>query len=632
MSTIHACFQFSSEVTDSRLRQMLDTSSYWRPDHQSWVFSEDRQCGLAKASLWQTALSRLDQAYLDTQANLMICSNARVDNRDVLGHLLGIDEATLRSLPDNQLILRAYQKWNSDCPKYILGDFAFIIWDQAREELYAARDHFGTKLLLFSVTDQGVMLSNEPKVFLDTEWVTPVVKESWLVESLSNNLRGPTAPIYHNLDLLPAAHWMRAGRQGLTVQRYWHLADDNRYLDQRPEDLFDLLRSRFSQAVQRRLSTDYPLSCELSEGLDSNGIAGFAAELEPERTIHTLSYSCIALNDQTRPIWGKTYQDIFEMLEMHKNLRPIWTDDEDNRMHAIKRLYQNTGGVFSLPGAWLWHCELASHQQSRVMLSGWGGDHCVSSYGDFLDSELLTGLKLRKLDKLIRAKYRRGRGAPPWKAWVGLLMKHLTPNYYYERTKRRGGLEHALWERQKLCFVKPEWLSRYQIVDKLDAFTRGYQRKTVKEHHRRELFEIGVESRLIDCELSARQHRLEYRYPMLDVELVELAYNLPSELKSYQGIERYPFRRVLEGVTTRKIQWRVKSDVNLPNVEFLRALTQDENETIVDVLDSSLIRPYVNRPDLDQSAGESAFFLRQLLTLAPHYQYLIQRNAEVTQA
>lgn len=635
MSTIHACYLYERDVTHATLQLMLSTSDYWSPDDKTVVINSDNRCGLAKASLWQSRLSEQDQAYFDERAGLMICANARIDNREDLSKHLGIDNTALTSLPDNQLILRAYQKWGADCPKYLLGDFVFIIWDEARQELYAARDHFGTKFLLFSMGPEGVMLSNEPRAFIETEWISPDIRESWLVESLVNVLGPRTAPIYHDLELVPAAHWLRIGRTGVVIERYWELTDDAQFEDKDPDDLIDLLKKRFTVAVQRRTKTEFPLTCELSEGLDSNGIAGMAAMLEPNRTIYTLSYQCVALNDETRPVWEKTYQDIFEMLDMHANLQAIWTDETPDGNAVISKVYEDTAGVFSLNGGWIWHCDLASRTQSRVVLSGWGGDHCVTSYGDGCDSELFSSLKLLKLHRLIKTKHHRRRGASPIKAWVGLILKHATPSLYYQVVKRRKSLEKAMCDRFQLTFVKSSWLKKYKISQKLEAFTRGYQKRSVKQYHRRELFDIGVESRLIESELSARQHRTEFRYPMLDVELVEFAYNLPSELKCYQGIERYPFRRVLQGLTTKRIQWRVKADVNSPAFQRTSTLTAEDKDRLSGILADPLLRDYVDTPDfgatddnVPENVRENArFYFRNFLsTRVPHFEFLMKKG------
>ena len=629
MSTIHACYLYKKNVSNAILERMLSASDYWRPDDKTVVMSQGSRCGLAKASLWQSKLCEQDIARLDEGSGLMICANARIDNREVLAQHLGIEYVALARLSDSQLILRAYQKWGNQCPKYLLGDFVFVIWDDSRQEIYAARDHFGTKLLLFSMNSEGVMFSNEPKAFVETEWISPAIRESWLVESLVNVLGPPAMPIFHGLELVPAAHWLRIGRQGLVLEKYWELTDDSRFESEDPAYLIQLFKQRFRTAVQRRMKTEFPLSCELSEGLDSNGIAGMAATLEPDRTIHTLSYQCVSLNDKTKPVWENTYQDIFGMLAMHQNLQAIWTDDTPDGTAALSKAYEDTAGVFELRGGWIWHCNLASRVQSRVILSGWGGDHCASSYGDGYDSELLMSLNLLKLNRLIKTKHRRRRGASPIKAWIGLLIKHMTPSVYYQIVKRRKCLEKSLLDRLQSTPVKSIWLRQYEISKKIETFTRNYQKKSVKEVHRRELFDIGVERRLIDSELSARQHRMEFRYPMLDVELVEFTYNLPSELKCCLGVERYAFRRVLEGLTTKRIQWRVKADVNAPAVQRISHLTPEEKDRLTNIFFDPLLRDYMAAPVSYVQNEHAVFSFRNFLSMrVPHYEFLIEKGVK----
>lgn len=39
-------------------------------------------------------------------------------------------------MSDSQIILLAYSKWKEDVPKYLIGDFAFIIWDEKKRNLF----------------------------------------------------------------------------------------------------------------------------------------------------------------------------------------------------------------------------------------------------------------------------------------------------------------------------------------------------------------------------------------------------------------------------------------------------------------------------------------------------------------
>jgi asparagine synthetase B (glutamine-hydrolysing) len=46
---------------------------------------------------------------------------------------------------DTEVILAAYDFWNDECIEHFDGMFAFAIWDEKEQELFAARDRFGEK-------------------------------------------------------------------------------------------------------------------------------------------------------------------------------------------------------------------------------------------------------------------------------------------------------------------------------------------------------------------------------------------------------------------------------------------------------------------------------------------------------
>lgn len=622
MSTIHACLQPNQPVNVDTLKHMLSASDYWQPDASSQMMNATKICGMAKASLWNTVYSKEDEVYQDFRTKDIISANARIDNRLQLIHQLNLAKDT----PDNQIILAAYQKWKQDCPKYLLGDFVFIVWDEQKQQLFCARDHFGIKVLLYSTTNQGVMISNEPNAFFTSKWIEKRLKEKWLVELIWGLSPRPPETAYQQLEILPPAHTMLISSTGaIQIKRYWDLEDSEQWLNQPHEVLFSQLKKTFQLAVRDRLISDYPLACELSEGVDSNAIAGMAAKLQSETHIHTLSYQCQVLNEETAPIYEKTYQDIFEMLKMHPNLKPIWTERTFDP-ETPKDYVNNIGGTLALKGVFRWHCELAQQKNARVLLSGWGGDHCVTNYGDFYEDELLTGFKWVKLYQLLKAKHKRGRGGHPIKSTLALILKHSAPSLYQKRIRQRQGLEAALWERTQFSFLKQEWIEKYDLLNQLQTFTDGYRKKSVKAHHRRELFDIGVEGRLIDSELCARMHRMEFRFPMLDVRLVEMVYNFPSELKVYKGIERYHFRKIMNDLTTNRNQWRLKADVQHPNIDHFTTLNATQLLQLQSLLNTHLLRSYCHHTPLNCSNPHAQLITQTL----KKYRYFLEYYVNLT--
>jgi len=624
MSTIHCCFQPNVPHCADILSKMVEASDYWKPDATSRASSKNNTCHLAKAALFNTALSKKDNVYTDSQTGAIISANARLDNRAQLMRQLNLGKHTVT---DGELILNAYQRWGRMCPKYLLGDFVFIIWDEVNQKVFCARDHFGVKLLLYSRTDKGVMLSNEPNAFFTSGWLHKQLKESWLVNQLWGLGPTPVSTAYDGLEVVPAGHFIEIDAGGVTTESFWELTDDTQWKDMSDEELLRELKRRFRNAVEVRLESDYPLACELSEGLDSSGIAGYAAMIKPNDIIQTLSYECVALTEKTRPVWEKTYEDIFGMLNMHANLKPIWTEEpvaEEDKTTLIT----NTGGTFALRGAWLWHCKLAHQKDARVLLSGWGGDHCVSTYGDFYESELFNEFKWFTVHKLFQDKYKRGRGSHPLKAWIHLLMKHLMPGLSRWYVRAHSGLEQALWKRSQYSLLKEYYINRYRLISQLKVFTNGYRRYSTKAHHRRELFGIGLEQRLTDSELSARMYRVEFRYPMLDIPLVEFAYNLPSHLKIYRGIERYSFRYILEGVTTERVRWRLKADVNHPDRDYL-LLSEQERQELQDLLHTHLLQKYCHTKTFVIPAEEAKFVVNQFRSFSSVFRYFAENSIPV---
>lgn len=54
-----------------------------------------------------------------------------------------------QSRTDTEVILHAYLEWGEDCLHHFNGMFAFLLYDVEEEKLWAARDRFGVKPLLY---------------------------------------------------------------------------------------------------------------------------------------------------------------------------------------------------------------------------------------------------------------------------------------------------------------------------------------------------------------------------------------------------------------------------------------------------------------------------------------------------
>ncbi len=86
----------------------------------------------------------------------------------------------------------------------------------------------------------------------------------------------------------------------------------------------------------------------------------------------------------------------------------------------------------------------------------------------------------------------------------------------------------------------------------------------------------NIGERIEETFLLARQHGIEYRYPFLDVKLIEFFFSLPSKYKHKNGYGRYLYRSALKGVIPEQIRLRMdKVGTTIPNV--LPRVLKDED-------------------------------------------------------
>ena len=49
---------------------------------------------------------------------------------------LELPDRSMNEVGDSEFILAAYEKWGEECPKHLLGDFAFAIWDTRKRSCF----------------------------------------------------------------------------------------------------------------------------------------------------------------------------------------------------------------------------------------------------------------------------------------------------------------------------------------------------------------------------------------------------------------------------------------------------------------------------------------------------------------
>lgn len=112
---------------------MQQLSRYPADDARGW---QGQGIFLGCRAQWITPQSLNEKLpFYDPERRLAITADAIIDNRSELFGQLQVPYEDRDTIPDSLLILLAYEKWGDQTPVHLIGDFAFMIWDERKRSL-----------------------------------------------------------------------------------------------------------------------------------------------------------------------------------------------------------------------------------------------------------------------------------------------------------------------------------------------------------------------------------------------------------------------------------------------------------------------------------------------------------------
>ena len=221
MSAICGVYNRNQQPVDSRIVERMVAATPQRSvdGNDSWSHG----CiSLAHQHFHITPEDKLQEQPLHHElAQLVLTADARIDNRAELGELLDISRDDLAKLSDAGLILAAYVRWGDRCVQYLLGDFAFLIWDAPQRVVFAARDALGTRGLNYFINDNVAVFGSEIAHVLEHPDVPREINDRKIVEYLANVRCRDEETYYQAVHALPPGHCMKVTGDKVTTWCFW---------------------------------------------------------------------------------------------------------------------------------------------------------------------------------------------------------------------------------------------------------------------------------------------------------------------------------------------------------------------------------------------------------------------------
>jgi asparagine synthase (glutamine-hydrolysing) len=262
------------DAAESRARAARDHLRRRGPDGEG-IWS-DTHCALVHTRLAIIDLSP-GGAQPMQRDGLVITFNGEIFNYAEIRAELSQLGHSFRSNSDTEVILAGWRQWGTGLLPRIVGMFVFAIWDTATQTLFAARDRFGEKPLLYAVSGNRLAFGSDLQSCETMLGETRPVDAAALRAYFTLRFIPEPWSIASGIRKLPAGHWLRFDASGAKLERWYDLAASR---PARPTGRMAAeaeLRKRFDAAVQARLVADVPVGVFLSGGIDSALVAASVA-------------------------------------------------------------------------------------------------------------------------------------------------------------------------------------------------------------------------------------------------------------------------------------------------------------------------------------------------------------------
>lgn len=478
-----------------------------------------------------------------------LVADLRLDNRPELAAALAIPAERRDQMADADLLLAAWERWEAGCLDRLVGEFAFVLWDDHDRRLHLVRDMLGLRPLFYHRGDGFIAAATMAKGL----HALPEIPRAADFERLRAHLalaphRGSRS-FFAGVERVEPGSLVTIDSDGQIRATQWYRWDFPALPRLRdPREYVEGMRSILDRAVADRLRATGPISSHLSGGYDSSLVTATAARLLADRGGRLTAYTHVPLQHEPLDQWPETFQNEWPLAAMvaakHPNIEHVRVTAEHG---AIGDDMDRTFHYFEFPvlnlcnQVWLTEiCRLMNQRGQKVVLSGAFGNATVSQTGFERLADLFGRGRLVSWASeswALRRKQRNG--------WLWMLQMSLSPHLpsaWIHGLRTRLGRPRA--DLATVTALRAETLRKPSFQAELrDA---GYSDMPMVFGNPRDLATFLL--RRHDFTALVRKGQLaaygvDEREPTTDRRLVEFALGLPPELLLRQGQPRWIYHQ-----------------------------------------------------------------------------------------
>jgi asparagine synthase (glutamine-hydrolysing) len=467
----------------------------------------------------------------------------RQDHFTVLADIRLYNQENLRKefdfITPGEAFFKAFKKWGLQCVNHLNGDFAVVLIDERQKQVHLFRDHIGARPLVYHFDGKRLVFASNEFGLAKSGLVPLSLSEKTAVKRVFALFGNYPLTVFNSIYKLTPGHFATFSRKKKRITKYWKPEQIKTNQNLTYEDTITQLREKLIQATMSRV-TDGKIGTHVSGGLDSTGLACILADHLDDKSRIT-GYSWTPAN------YNEGYRDQYDERLFIKD----FVEDKHIHVNYLQNKSYERAKNSIVPDFEIQHIEqptmnAASQNGDSIVFSGWGGDEFVSLSLRSTFGHLFFRFKWLTLLLFVK---KLGLKASLWKFRVEVLPLLVPFRMVYT---------HQPFRWSKCSYFSLSFFIRniFQILfhKKKGSFSilgrKQFMLNLIRLYH--------LPDRMDAWSMNAEKVGIEYRYPLLDKDLLDFWFSIPIEYTYREFESRILYKEALKGILTEKIRLRTK--------------------------------------------------------------------------
>jgi len=189
---------------------------------------------------------------------------------------------------DFEVIIFAYQEWGEKCVDHLIGEFAFVLFDEETGKTFMARDRTGVRPLFYSYIQNEFVFASEPKAILKYRGASHDMDLASIAEfllmshSFAAGNQNETSSYFRDIKQFPPGHYAFLEDNKLHFTEYWDIPI---LAEKVSKNSRQNLKKSLVSSVKDRVPDELPVAVALSGGLDSSIIVSLVTKFKNKKDI-----------------------------------------------------------------------------------------------------------------------------------------------------------------------------------------------------------------------------------------------------------------------------------------------------------------------------------------------------------